>query len=295
MKKLLLLVLIVMQAGVINARAEEVSFYSNEFGLSLSEEEYVELCEFVDENVIDTLNEEEYQYIINNNDRDISEISVTYVKTEYVEKNGELNAVSEEYLTEEEMIDTMNDRNVSLLSLEDRQDTCQTAMKKITLSLTMVQASTKRAVLDCVWISIPQNKSFDVLAFRVPQTSVTIDTNYTNNVIGYQKYDGNTITYYHTNGNFKVCDNGIGLSMNIVDSVSESLECKLIVTFASNKDPFAVYGTYQHSVKSVTLSQSQDYTIMATGMGNVLAFDSDVYDLYDKTPGLFVFGSLDDE
>ena len=89
--------------------------------------------------------------------------------------------------------------------------------------------------------------------------------------------------------------------MNIVDSTKKSLVCSFEVTFAtkqgdnSEKKPFFVYGSYQHAVSNVSLSESQDYELHYLGLGHVIYFDDDVIDEYDDTPGLEVFGSIYDK
>lgn len=47
---------------------------------------------------------------------------------------------------------------------------------------------------------------------------------------------------------------GVGLSVNLKDNVSILLSVKLAVSFASGKDPFTVYGAYEHAVQNVTLA-----------------------------------------
>lgn len=59
------------------------------------------------------------------------------------------------------------------------------------------------------------------------------------------------------------------------------------------QDPFQVYGTYQHAVKNISLSNSKKYTIGAGGMGDVLNFTSGYSSYYDNTGGVMVRGSLD--
>jgi hypothetical protein len=168
-------------------------------------------------------------------------------------------------------------------------------MKRIVMQMVNVNASSKTVQLTCEWISIPKVKSYDIIAFRFTDTAVTINTNSDENIIGTQYYDDSKITYNYDSDNIKYLDNGLGVSMNIVDSTKKSLACTFKATFGTGRDPFFVYGSYQHAVSNVTLSESQDYTLHYWGLGHVIYFDNEMVKEYDKTPGLEVFGSINDE
>ncbi|MCM1308590.1 MAG: hypothetical protein NC223_08330 [Butyrivibrio sp.] len=133
------------------------------------------------------------------------------------------------------------------------------------------------------------------MGFRVPgyYSGLTIDIFGTDNVVGYQYYDGQEIKYDHSCNNIKTSERGIGVSMNIVDSVSKSLSMEFSVTFGTKQDPFAVNGTYQHAQKDLSLSKSKRYTYGPRGMGGVFIFKSSVESYYDDAPGLMVVGSID--
>lgn len=115
----------------------------------------------------------------------------------------------------------------------------------------------------------------------------------TDNVVGYQYYDGQKIKYDHSSKNIKKSERGVGVSMNIVDSVSKSLSMNFSVTFGTGQKTFAVSGSYQHAQKDLSLSKSQKYTIGASGMGGVFKFNSSVESYYDNAPGLMVVGSIE--
>ena len=78
-----------------------------------------------------------------------------------------------------------------------------------------------------------------------------------------------------------------------MNSASNNLQVKLVVSFITTDLPITVYGTYQHAKQKTTLSQSQNYSISSVGMGKVLKFNSSVEAHYDNTPGLAVKGSLE--
>lgn len=302
----LLLGLMINKSYLVNAAEREI-YYSNSLGLALSYEEFTYVTQFIDEEELVLFTQDEYEYIVDNIDNDIVETDTKYIKTVTEASGKEERTISEEYISEEEMLDELNVRNVtlkssasgysigSLYSLEDRVDTVQTAMKKIVMNMYSVAPSVKKVSLTCTWLSIPQCKSYDVIAFRTTSKTVVMDSIGTENILGFQYYDGNEIKYTYTSDNLKSTYYGLGLSMNIVDSTSKSLKMKFSVNFGSAEDPYTIYGSYQHATDDLTLAKSKRYTINSSGMGKVIDFWSSVSSSYDNTPGLVVTGSLLDE
>lgn len=278
-----------------SVRADNI-FYSNENGVVLSKQEYLCVIQYISEDDLDLFSQTELSYIMENPSERVEETSTIYSKTTYLKGMGP--GTSVEYLSEQEMFDSINIRDNTIskntYSFSDRTDTHTTAMKKITMNMYEVGGSVKKVILTCTWLSLPIVRSYDVLAMRPVGNSVTIDTLGTNNVVGYQIYDGHTITYSSSSSNFKYTNSGLGLSLDLEDNVSSSLVLKLNVIFETTQDPFQVYGTYQHAVKNISLSNSKKYTIGAGGMGDVLNFTSGYSSYYDNTGGVMVRGSLDD-
>lgn len=160
-------------------------------------------------------------------------------------------------------------------------------MISITISL-VPNYSVKTITITNIWLSLPSTRSYDVIGFRNGTgTSVSI-----NSVSGYQNYDNNIISYTSSSGNLKTTKNGCGISMNIVDSVSSSLSNGMTVTIWNNSTIYTAYGSYQHAITDVTLSQSQNYSINANGLGGVLDFASSVRGYYDGMQGVDITGSV---
>lgn len=241
-------------AGTSGENIDEPIFYSNEVGLKLTKSEYNYLNKYINKYTIDSMSKDEYNYLIEDIDNNIT-TNVKYVYSIY---------------------------------------TVTTAMKKITMEMYNVQPSAKTVSLTCEWLAIPQCKSFDVIAFRINKPSVTLNFDNTTNVQGYQYYDGKKINYPYSSDNIKYFSNGLGVSMNIVDSTSKSLVCTFKTTFGIGDDSLMVFGSYQHAVENVTLAQSQKYTLHTLGLGNVIYFSDSIIGKYDRTPGLEVIGSTGD-
>ncbi len=296
-----LLIVVMCLSRVISIAAsqiEEEVFYSNDLGLTLTEREYNEIINYIPEADLVLFNEDEIAYIMSDVEKNVIASEEIYIKTMYNVIDGEREIISEEYISKEEMLDSLNVKNIDISNARGylasaRVDNVETNMKSIVMNMYSVDYYVKKVYLTCTWLSIPQCKSFDVIGFRLGGSGYQFNIKGTNNAVGHQYYDGKTITYNHDHDNIIFPGNGAGFSTNIVDSVSSSLKVDFSISIRTDKDPLIVYGTYQHATSNVTLSQSQDYEISFLGMGEVLNFDSSVYSKYDNTPGLIVTGSWD--
>lgn len=303
MKKIkYLIVTIALSMLCVQSAFAEDAFYSNAWGLTLSEQEYNYITQFVSENSLDMFSPEEYAYF-SEYGKDKGVVSETkYVETKIVLGNVILN---EEYISEEEYIKKKADEDKSnipsLISTfaDKRKDYVETNMKKITLELTEVGPEIKKVRLTCEWKDVPNVKSYDLLGFRTTSSFSSYDINSTDNIIGLQEYDtrtkkGNTITYLSNSENIKSCKRGIGISMNIADDAYDNLKLSFSVNFITKEENVCFAGSYQHAIKSLKLWQSKKYDIMGAGMGNVFVFSGffvDYASYYDNTPGLEVIGA----
>lgn len=167
-------------------------------------------------------------------------------------------------------------------------------MKSIELRMVSVSASAKKVTMTCTWLSLPKCRSFDVIAFRGGNDTIILKGGEESNVIGYQYYDSNKITYTSSHKNIKEKEVGVGLSVNLVDNVSQHLSVQFSAIFGTGATNLLVYGTYQHAIENVTLTQSKSYSFQYGGLGKVLDFYWGIEEKYDKTPGLIVSGSIND-
>lgn len=154
-------------------------------------------------------------------------------------------------------------------------------MKRINISIAATP-SIKTITITNTWLSMPSVRSYDVIGFRNSTgNSIAI-----NSVSEYQKADGQTVTYGMGGSNFKSTNQGCGISMNIVDSVSSNLTNSISVTVINSSSTYTAYGTYQHAQSNVTLEQSKNYSINASGLGGILNFASSVKEKYDGMQGV---------
>ena len=75
--------------------------------------------------------------------------------------------------------------------------------------------------------------------------------------------------------------------MNLVNGATNYC-LSLSINYFKDINNGTVYGTYQHSQRDISLSQSQRYTISANGYGGVLDFDSSVEDYFDGMGGVSI-------
>ncbi len=283
MKKIKIVVLSLMIMTIFAptvASAKETVYYTNLNGVEMTETEYNNLRNIYDEDTIATLEKATVDLFKDKENLVVTRTEKYIQVDEYIDNNGNVIETEQKEVTKEEAEAFVeNQKN----GIQTRASSHQTSMKRIVISGTAGTASTKTVTITNTWLSIPAVKSYDVIAFgNGSGLSMTI-----NSISGYQKWDGNTISYNSNSQNTKKSNTGgVGISMNIVDDVRSSLVNSLTVTFYNTANPFRAYGTYQHAVQNVTLAQSQDYSFSRNGLGGVLNFSSSVKSKYDAMQGV---------
>ncbi len=277
------------------------AYYTNMNGATLNKEQYDRLVKEFGYNTVATMTPYQIDEIKNVKDFHTQE-EIKYIKTiSYYNKAGELIQSSNLEVTKEEFEKLDNNLylpNAGSVSAEING-------RILTIKVRSNGGETRIVTLNNKWKSIPSVKSFDVLAIRPGGSNFYtkfIDGQYS----GYQAYDNQLIAYNSTTGkdNFNFDfgtdneldgDEGIGLSQNIVNSTQTSLENEMTIYFARNVKGFLVYGTYQHAVKDVTLTQSKKYDIHYSGFGSVVRFDSSIKSSYDASSGVQITYTYPDD
>lgn len=247
-------------------------------GVELTETQYNNLKRVFDENTIATLDQKTIDYYKDEEKLSKSE-NEKYIKTEeYLDSTGKIiDTINTEVTKQEAELFVENQKN----GVQSLSDSHQTNMKRINISIAATP-SVKTITITNTWLSMPSVRSYDVIGFRNGTgNSIAI-----NSVSAYQQADGQTVTYSMGGSNFKSTNQGCGISMNIVDSVSGSLSNSMSVTVINNSSIYTAYGTYQHAQSNVTLDQSKIYSINANGLGGVLDFASSVRGNYDGMQGV---------
>lgn len=248
MKKLKFISLSILSAFVIflstttNVFAEEI-YYTNLNGATLTEEQYNNLSRVFSEDTIATMTPEAIDLLKDETELSLSSEEKFIRIDEWYDSEGNLINSTETEVSE--MIATNFEQPMYPQSCNV---THTTSMKRLYMQVVSTSASLKVVTITNTWLSLPSTRSYDVIAVRPATNSMTINVN-SASISGYQKYDGNTITYNSSSSNTKISSSftgngGIGISMNIVDSVSSSLENSMTVIFICGNTNFQVYGTY---------------------------------------------------
>lgn len=297
MKKLSLILcaiaLMFVSALSVKALENEKIYFTNMNGVKLTEKQYNNLRKGFSHDTINTMSENMIDTL--KDDENIRKITTEkYVETSVRYVNGVAASVEEKEISLSAYKNAPTEAVIvpSSTTRMAVSDYVETNYKKITLTVTYgASISAKYVTLTNVWKTIPKTKSFDVLAISpgVPSASY----NFSSYRSGYQKWDGNTISYEAGNENWKLVNSNsiwkkaLGLSQNLVDATASSLENSITVEFICNEYTFPVRASYQHATSNVTLAQSQSYTLGTTGMGELIIFESSIAKKYDNTPGLY--------
>lgn len=188
--------------------------------------------------------------------------SEAYYKTTYIDNEYVVSEISKE---EYDSVDL-----VSVLS-----SSVETEYKKM-----YINSSGNSIILNVEWKKTPKYKSYDVIALM--SNDVSFNTN-----IMYGKQlailsDGtNIVNYNKTTQNTKLFNNGIGISMNLVN---DAIYYNLTLSVNYNGSG-RVYGNYRHAQSNVTLSESQNYYL---SNGNIVFNNSSINNKYDSINPVWV-------
>ncbi len=251
---------------------------TNQNGVVMTEEEYNNFLKIYTEPYIMTMTQEKYEKA---KEYDYSNVKTEtiYVETKY---NPHLGISSDKIISKEEYD---NIKPGLKPNLSDNGAYEETTAK--TFSLSLVGSTTWNTIIaTATWKSIPSTRSFDVIGFRgydfrFSEGSQSGTQVYKEN--GTYKY----INYGYNGTNIKKFDNGYGISMNIVNNTISYLqtttECDVTPTSAHP----TIYASYQHAVKDISLSQSQNYSL-GPGLGNVFVYPSNIVQYLDGMQGLYL-------
>lgn len=146
-----------------------------------------------------------------------------------------------------------------------------------------IQTAGQNIVFTTEWKKTPKIKSYDVIALR--GENVTLSTHFNGSQNALKDGKITTLNYNNYNSGAKSFANAFGISVDLIDNAS-NYKITVSVPYSSVKNNARVYASYQHATRNVTLAQSQNYTINANGYGRVILFNSPVNNYYDNTPGV---------
>jgi hypothetical protein len=125
------------------------------------------------------------------------------------------------------------------------------------------------------WKGVPKIKSYDVIAVRLNNVSLSGGYTFKQTTVLNEKLN---VSYDSYKQSFS---NGFGSSFKVQDGTSLEISLTFMISGTGT-----VYGSYQHASTKATLAESKKYTISHLGYGKVINFDSSVKNKYDAMTGV---------
>lgn len=241
---------------------------------NLTEEEYDRLRNVFSETRISLMSDEDAARYLSYDLEHTNKVSKYYRVTETT--NGTITTE----VSEEEATNAANS-NISTMST-----THTTSYKNIQITTTHIGGNSYQVYMANTWLITPRVKSYDVIALRVEDATITSGSQFGTQVYG---SNGNfdMVNYTSQGTNMVLSSNGFGISMNLVDAASE-FACDIEATVTATSQWAKVYGSYQHAMTAVTLAKSKSYTISHNGYGKVINFATAVQNDYDNMQGVSI-------
>lgn len=241
---------------------------------NLTDEEYARLRNVFSDERISIMSDEDATRYLSYDLEHTNKVSKYYRVTETT--NG---TISTE-VSEEEAINAAKN-NISTISTLHT-----TTYKNIQITASKINTNKYLIYLSNDWLITPRVKSYDVIAMRVDDATITAGTQN-----GTQMYTINgtsdTVDYSYQGTNMVLSSNGFGISMNLVDAAS-GFTCDIEAIVTATTKWATVYGSYQHAMTAVTLAKSKSYTISHNGYGKVINFATAVQNDYDNMQGVSI-------
>lgn len=241
---------------------------------SLTEEEYNRLRNVFSETRISLMSDEDAARYLSYDLEHSNKVSKYYKVTETT--NGTITTE----VSKEEATNAANSNITPCGSLYT------TSYKNIQITTTKTSSNNYYIDLTNEWLITPRVKSYDVIAMRVDDATISAGTQR-----GTQVYISNgitdTVNYSYNGTNMVLSSNGFGISMNLVDAASD-FTCYIEAVVTATSQWAKVYGSYQHAMTAVTLAKSKSYTISHNGYGKVINFATAVQNDYDNMQGVSI-------
>ena len=264
--------------GGVNAE----TFFTNENGVQMTEEQYNKMIILYQEDKTNVLTQEEFDQF-----KDAQIIDTATIFQKEIIVDGKV--ISQENVTEEEYNADLAEKETNNTK-SGGSSSYETSYKRLTGTVVDNGSHHYSFVGSLGWKKVPKVRSYDVFAFRL--------LNFTySGVTGSQTYftsaGHTTINYNTSSAGYKGLSNGAGLSMNLKDGSNIT---KYTMTITANLTGTNlsyghgnVYVSYQHASVNVTRAQSMSYTLSGTGLGGVVQFSSgSLTSSYDGMNGISV-------
>lgn len=173
----------------------------------------------------------------------------------------------------------LNENELQVSSFEDgllsRATSISSPAKRVSIGSSCVSTSCA-IIITATWLQVPNVRSYDNIGARFTGTvsrtgSITTEID---------KDSGVDIC-----SNYKETSKGIGCTFKL-DNSSDSFY--ITQMFAVTGSGY-VYGSYQHAMTTVTLSQAMSYSFSASGIGSVFLYSNEsIREKYDAMSGVYL-------
>lgn len=280
------LVMLLISVGFIFLKEANAEVITNVNGIEITESEYNNFIKVHSHEYIMTMNEDQYEKLLSL-DYDNVVTSTKYIATTY---NPSLMLTTETELTEQEYenfivpeagMEYPNNPNLNSTGVS-----YETTAKELIMSY-CGGLNWDYVTLTASWKYVPTTRVFDVIGFRGDGFTFRNGSQ-----TGSQMYiDGNNdyqSIYYSWNGtNIKKFDDGFGISMNLVNGTIQSMVLDVACDVKATVTHPVILGAYEHAVNSsVTLADSQNYTLGGAGLGSVFVYPYSISSKYDGMSGV---------
>ena len=256
--------------------------YINENGIEISEEEYADFLKLFTPEHIMFMSEEEYERM-QDLDFDNLDSSAKYVISTY---NPNLGITTHQEVSEL-VYNNFNLENMASPNIGEGAVYRETTAKR--LALTVASGSTwSFTVLTANWKYVPVTRSFDTIGLRGDGFSFR-NGSQTGEQLYYLNGSYQHVDYSWNGTNIKKFDNGFGISMNLVNPTNiESLVLTVTCDIKADITHPEIFGSYQHAITSLTLANSQNYTLSSVGLGGVFAYPYSISSKLDGMSGVAI-------
>lgn len=154
--------------------------------------------------------------------------------------------------------------------IEPFSATHNTEYKELSITSTEKVNNEKMITVKLNWKKAPKVRSYDVFGFYAP------NMNYSYPITKINYYG----SYNQITSNIKKTSNGYGISLKLPTD-SNNISAQIVFSTSSSG---RIYASYQHSVQSISLNDSMNYSFSTDGLGKVFLFNNS--SLFDKMLGI---------
>ena len=208
--------------------------------------------------------EKEYQFLVELYDQ----VYVNNMTSEKYEKLSVLN---------------LNENELQVSSVEDgplsRATSISSPSKRISIGSSCSSVDCT-IIISATWLQVPNARSYDNIGARFTGTVTRV---------GDIETEIDTELGINICSQYKETSKGIGCTFKLNNSADEFYITQMFFVTGSGY----VYGSYQHAMTTITLSQAMSYSFSSSGIGSVFLYSNEsIREKYDAMSGVYLSVSV---